>query len=65
MLATPPRTAADFRALIAYHALRIYEFAPVVGLHPSRLSLVLHGRAPLTADLAERLTRAIEEAARA
>lgn len=60
MIQTPPETAADFRALIAYHRIRLYELAPSVGLHPSRLSLVLNERSPLTADLAERLRRAIE-----
>ena len=63
MQTTPPETPADFRALIAYHDLRLYRLAPEVGLHPARLSLVLHGRAPLHRDLAERLWHAIREAA--
>jgi hypothetical protein len=60
---TLPKTPADFRALIAFYDLKLYRLAPGVGLHPTRLSLVLHGRAPLHRDLAERLLRAIQEAA--
>lgn len=63
MTLTSPETAADFRAVIAYHNLRIYQLAPQVGLHPARLSLVLHERAPLHPELRDRLWRAIQEAA--
>jgi hypothetical protein len=60
-LTTRPKTAADIRALIAYHRLRVYRLAPLVDLHPARLSLILNEHAPLSSDLAARLLRAIEE----
>jgi plasmid maintenance system antidote protein VapI len=63
MLTTPPQTDAEFRAVIAYHDLKLYRLAADIGLHPARLSLALHGRAPLHRDLADRLWRAIQEAA--
>ena len=63
MLTTTPRTSAEFRAVIAYHDLKLYRLAADIELHPARLSLALHGRAPLHADLVERLWRAIQEAA--
>jgi antitoxin component HigA of HigAB toxin-antitoxin module len=62
MQTNAPADFRDFSALIAYHGLTLYRLAPAVGLHPSRLSLILHGRAPLYPDVAERLTRAIEAA---
>jgi len=61
MLATRPHTPADFRAVIAFHRLRLYHLASLVGLHPSRLSLVLNEHAPLTPELAERLWKVIEQ----
>ena len=57
-------TAADFRAAIGRYRLKVYHLASLIGLHPSRLSLILNERAPLTRDLAERLTHAIEQEAR-
>jgi hypothetical protein len=65
MTPTFPETPAGFRAAIAYHNIRVYELAAAVGMHPGRLSLVLHGRAPLYPDVAERLRAAIERAAAA
>src|SRR5437660_12612355 len=53
-------TAADLRSLIARHRLQLYRLAPLVDLHPSRLSLVLNARVPLPRDLAETLLHAIE-----
>ena len=64
MQTTTPPSAADLRALIGYHQLKIYRLAPLVDLHPSRLSLVLNGRVPLPRDLAERLVRVIEAEAK-
>ena len=60
----PLTSAADFRAAIARHKLRVYHLASLIGVHPSRLSLMLNERRPIPRDLAERLTRAIEEEAR-
>ena len=57
-------SAADFRGLIGRHRLRVYHLASLVGLHPSRLSLILNERAPLTRALADRLARAIAEETR-
>jgi plasmid maintenance system antidote protein VapI len=59
----PLATAGDIRAAIARYRLRIYHVASLVGLHPSRLSHVLNERAPLTPELAARLTKVIEEEA--
>jgi plasmid maintenance system antidote protein VapI len=56
-------TAGDLRALIARHRLKIYRLAPLVDLHPSHLSLILNERRTLSRELAERLARAIREAA--
>jgi plasmid maintenance system antidote protein VapI len=57
-------TPADFRATIARYRLRVYHLASLIGLHPSRLSLILNERRPLTRDVAERLARAIEAEAK-
>ena len=65
MFTRRPENPAEWRALIAYHDLKIYRLAPRVGLHPTRLSLALHGRAPIDGDLSERLARAIEDEASA
>jgi hypothetical protein len=56
------KTAADLRAVVARHKLKLYLLGARVGLHPARLSLVVNGHAPLTPELAERLSRAIAEA---
>jgi plasmid maintenance system antidote protein VapI len=58
-------TAADFRAAIGRYRLKVYHLASLVGLHPSRLSLILNEKRPLTRDVAERLARAIEDEAKA
>jgi plasmid maintenance system antidote protein VapI len=55
-------TAGDLRAQLARSQLRVYEIAPVVGLHPNRISALLNERSPLPADVALRIQRAIEQA---
>jgi plasmid maintenance system antidote protein VapI len=57
---TPP-TDADLRAAVARRQIRQYYLAAVVGIHPTRLSAYLHGRAPMPADVALRIARAVEE----
>lgn len=52
--------AGSLRALFAARRARIYVVASRVQIHPSRLSLLLNGRLPLTTELAERIARAIE-----
>jgi len=52
-------TAGDLRAALARSQLRVYQIAPVVGLHPNRISAVLNERAPLSADLAFKIQHAI------
>jgi plasmid maintenance system antidote protein VapI len=57
------KTAADIRAAVARHKLRLYLLAARIQVHPARLSLIVNGHAPLTPELAERLARAIAEEA--
>jgi plasmid maintenance system antidote protein VapI len=51
--------AADLRAEVARHGVKIYELAPRVGLHPATLGQVLNERRPLTSDLADRIAGAL------
>jgi plasmid maintenance system antidote protein VapI len=55
------KNAADLRAAVARYNLKLYLLGARVGVHPSRLSLVVNGRAPLTPELARRLAEAISE----
>jgi hypothetical protein len=55
-------TAADLRAEFARTRKRIYLVAGQINVHPSRLSLVLNERMPLTADLAGRISEALRVA---
>jgi plasmid maintenance system antidote protein VapI len=59
MLTMPP-SAADLRSAIARRNILIYHLAARIGLHPSRLSLILNERVPLTPDLAAKIMRAVE-----
>jgi plasmid maintenance system antidote protein VapI len=63
--ATEELTASYLRGLIAQRRVQIFRLAPRVDVHPSRLSLILHERRPLSPELAQRLVRAIEEEAAA
>jgi hypothetical protein len=56
--AAPP-SAADLRSDRARANRRLYEIAPLVGMHPARLGQVLLGKLPLTPDLAARIQAAI------
>jgi plasmid maintenance system antidote protein VapI len=60
---TATTTAGDVRAALARKRPRIflYELAVRVRLNPVTLSAILNERAPLSADLAARLMRAIGE----
>jgi len=55
---------ADLRALLARHDVKIYRVAARLNAHPSTLSLWLHGKKPLTPDLAARIAAAIADEAR-
>lgn len=59
-----PASAGDFRAEIARHQLRLYDLAPVVGVHPARLGAILREHVPLTPAIAARLREAIDVAVR-
>lgn len=59
-----PPTAADIRAELARHRVKLYVIAPRVGLHPANLSGILQERRPMPPDLPERIMRAIAEEAR-
>jgi hypothetical protein len=54
-------SAADLRAKIARRQLRLYQLAPEIGCHPSRLGILLTGRVPLPAPMASRIDAAIEK----
>lgn len=54
-------TPAHIRAAIAWRHIRLYHLAPVVGLHPSRLSVLLSGRVEIPPDIAAKILRAVEE----
>lgn len=54
-------TAAELRGQIAVQRILIYELAPKVGLHPTRLGMLLNERAPLSPDVALRIQQAIQE----
>lgn len=50
------------RGLIAQHWPHpLYQLAVRIGLHPCRLSSVLHGKVPMPPGLADRITRTIEK----
>ncbi len=51
--------AADIRAEIARHRVRLYELAPAIGVHPTRLGRMLNGRRPLPEEIARRIMRAL------
>ena len=56
------KSAADVRAAVARHQLKLYLLGARVGIHPARLSLIVNGHVPLTPELAQRLAKAIAEA---
>jgi len=55
----PLPTDADLRAALARANAPRYLVAARIRLHPSKLSAILNGRAPVTRDLAERILEAI------
>jgi hypothetical protein len=57
----PAPSAADLRAAIARADLPIYIAAALAGMHPNRLSAYLGGRAPITAEIGQRVLRAVSE----
>jgi len=63
-LRPPIPTAADLRAAIARHRLKLFHLGSLINVHPSKLSRILNERAPLTREIAEQLARTIEEEAR-
>jgi plasmid maintenance system antidote protein VapI len=59
-MATNAPTAADIRAELARHRLKLYLVAARVGIHPANLSMMLNEHRPLSSDLAQRLMQAID-----
>jgi plasmid maintenance system antidote protein VapI len=60
MQKTHAARAEDFRAEIARRRIVLYRLAAVVGLSPNRLGQVLNERMPLTEQLAQRISAALE-----
>ena len=56
--------AADLRAEIARHRIRLYKLGARADIHPSILSQLVNGHAPLTPSLAERISTAIRDEVR-
>jgi len=55
-------TPAELRALIAQHWPHpLYKLAAKAGLHPCRLSSVLHGRLPVSPMLVSRINKILRE----
>jgi plasmid maintenance system antidote protein VapI len=55
-----PMTPGDYRATIARLQIPIYRLAAEVSLHPSRLGQMLGEKIPMPADVAARLSEAID-----
>lgn len=55
-------TSADLRAAIARSGLHKYVIGARCGVHPVRLSRLLHDKEPLTDELAHRILAAIRSA---
>lgn len=53
-------TPGYFRAVIAERQLVRYHLAVEVGIHPTRLGQMLLGRIPMPAEIAQKLSEAIE-----
>jgi hypothetical protein len=60
MLTAAAVTAADLRAERARAQRSIYELAPIVRIHPSRLGMLFNGRLPLSPDVAARILAALQ-----
>jgi plasmid maintenance system antidote protein VapI len=52
-------TPAEFRAELARRRIRLYDLAPRVGVHPTRLGAILNERIPLTTAIAEKIQEAL------
>ena len=58
---TQGKTPADFRARIARERALLYRLAADVGVWPGRLGQMLNERIPMPAEVAERLTTALDD----
>jgi hypothetical protein len=58
----PDDVAADLRAAIARSTAPAYVVASYARIHPSRLSRLLRGHVPITADVRERILAAVRMA---
>jgi hypothetical protein len=56
---TEVMSAADLRAMVARSRKPRYLVAAEAGMHPTTLGLLLNERRPLSADVAERIVRAV------
>jgi plasmid maintenance system antidote protein VapI len=55
--------ADDLRAEVARRDVKGYRIAVHLQCHPSKVSLLLHGKLPLTPEIAEAIRNAIEREA--
>jgi hypothetical protein len=53
-------TWAILRGRIAERKIPFYHLAPVIGLHPSKLSVLLSGRVEVPQEIAAKILRAVE-----
>ncbi len=60
---TTTATAADLRAEIARHQVHLFVVGGLARIHPRRLTELLREQRALAPDVAERIMRAIREAA--
>jgi len=58
---TAALSPGDIRAALARLRYPIYQLAARIQVHPARLSPMLHERAPLPANIAERIARVLAE----
>jgi hypothetical protein len=56
-------TPEDLRAQIARQRVNRYVLAAEVRVHPGRLGQMLNGKLPMPVEIAERISKALSEAA--
>ena len=57
-------TAEDVRVEIARRRIPIYKLSALVSVHPSRLSLIINGKIPMTPAIGARLMAALQNSDR-
>ena len=61
MKTTTALSPTDIRVTLARFRYPVYQLAARIQVHPARLSPMLHERAPLPANIAERIARVLAE----